>query len=184
MLNFKLPITHYLLPKLQIIFWILAVMLGFGGDVAWAQSSRGCPREFQPLVEALLVDLPGYANRVALRSRRLEEDAYTYVMMAGKANFEPIDRGVRGETTPTEDNSPQQVFFTTLEQRLTATEAISRQHYHWLFLVKSEGGWRLVTLYTRYGNGEDRGVPSPPEESGQGVIGQAIRLWLRDCRFG
>ncbi|NEO25552.1 MAG: hypothetical protein F6K03_01300 [Kamptonema sp. SIO4C4] len=181
-----LPMTHYRLPKLKlsVFLGIVGLVLGVGGDVALAQSSPSCPREFRPLVGALLEDLPGYANRVALRSRRVDTESYNYVMLAGQANFEPLDLRGTSAPAPTEDNAPQQVFFTTLEQQFTATEAISRQHYHWLFLVETAQGWRLVTLYTRYGNPDDQGVPSPPEERSQGVIGQAIRLWLRDCGFG
>ena len=26
--------------------------------------------------------------------------------------------------------------------------------------------------------------PTPPRETSEGIIGQAVRLWLRDCRAG
>ncbi|NJR66863.1 MAG: hypothetical protein HC772_18640 [Leptolyngbyaceae cyanobacterium CRU_2_3] len=59
------------------------------------------------------------------------------------------------------------------------------QHYHWLFLTPTENyGWRLVLMFSSLGNAPANQPPSPPQDTSQGVIAQAVRLWLRDCRAG
>jgi hypothetical protein len=88
----------------------------------------------------------------------------------------------------------QQVFFTTLERQYWRNQMVSLQNYHWLFLVQNQDGWYLGLLYSslgRYPSGDgplspvaSQRAPTPPEESSDGIIGQAIRLWLRDCRAG
>ncbi|NJL03152.1 MAG: hypothetical protein HC838_03330 [Spirulinaceae cyanobacterium RM2_2_10] len=144
--------------------------------------AASCPTQLEPLVAQLLPELPSYANRVVQRSRRLDSDRrdITYIMLAGRAEFEPLSLGL-GEPPPAE---PQQVFFTTLERQYTGDRQIDRQNYYWLFLTQADDGWRLAALYLRFGTTRDGGYPSPPREASNGVIGRAIQLWLRDCRAG
>jgi hypothetical protein len=99
------------------------------------------------------------------------------VVLAGQAEFEPLPVARNDETT-------KQVFFTTLEQEFTETAVRDRQHFHWLFLTTTEQGWYLVTLFTRFGSSDPTADPMPPRETSQSAIGQAIQLWLRDCRAG
>jgi hypothetical protein len=42
----------------------------------------------------------------------------------------------------------------------------------------------LVLIFSRIGSASEGRPPTPPRESGNGVIGQAVNLWLRDCRLG
>ena len=58
------------------------------------------------------------------------------------------------------------------------------ENYHWLFLTKTSEGWKLVTVYSQLAALNPDDVPLPPIETSQGTIGQAIRLWLRDCQAG
>lgn len=132
------------------------------------------------------------------------------VVIAGLPDFTPIDlsdysptdspddslssRDSGGDSATRGDSSLQQVFFTTLERQYWRNQAVLLQNYHWLFLVQNEDGWYLALLYSslgRYPSGDaplppvaGQRAPTPPEESSDGIVGQAIRLWLRDCRAG
>jgi len=63
-------------------------------------------------------------------------------------------------------------------------KAIESQHYHWLFLTQTPSGWRLALMFSRIGSSSPGRPPTPPRESSKGVIGQAVTIWLRDCRAG
>lgn len=137
----------------------------------------------------LIKDLPSYANRVLSRIRRLNTKDYgfSYVLVAGNPEFEPLTLGPGQYTPPTSGadlESPQQVFLTTLERQYIGGKALESQHYHWLFLTQTPGGWRLAMMYSRIGSSLPGRPPTPPRESSKGVIGQAITIWLRDCRAG
>jgi hypothetical protein len=41
-----------------------------------------------------------------------------------------------------------------------------------------------VTVYSQLASLEPAQVPLPPLDTSQGTIGQAVRLWLRDCEAG
>lgn len=152
-----------------------------------AQSS--CPQGMTSLTERLLNDLPGYANRVIQRSRLPSRNQAnsTYIISAGKPEFNPLTENISGDYTPafpkTNHEQVEQVFFTTLERQYGEKQVYSVQHYHWLFLTPTEQGWYLVTLYSRFGVLDPNHPPTPPQETSNGIIGKAIQLWLRDCRF-
>jgi len=142
-----------------------------------------CPAELEPLVAQLLNDLPTYSNLVASRSLGHPEERsspFGTVLVASQPDFTPLPLG---ETAPRENL--HQIFFTTLERQYWQQQAVSLQHYHWLFLVQGDDGWRLSLLYSSLGAypAGSRGA-TPPQESSQGLVGQAIALWLRDCRAG
>lgn len=148
-----------------------------------------CPQDVETLTIGLLRDLPGYANRVASRSLGVNDDigGFGTVLVAGQAEFEPLDIAPRTFREPEEGSQDpiQQVFFTTLERQYSGTEVLNLEHYHWLFLTEAEDGWRLALMFSRVA--VDAGAmrpPTPPRESSEGITGQAVRLWLRDCRAG
>lgn len=136
----------------------------------------------------MLKDLPSYANRVMQRSRRLSRTtgSMSYVLVAGQPEFEPLTLGP-GEYTPpttaTDLEPPKQVFFTTLERQYRDRKASYLQLYHWLFLTQTTEGWRVAMMFSRIGSSSER-PPTPPLESSKGVVGQAVKVWLRDCRAG
>jgi hypothetical protein len=145
-----------------------------------------CPAAVETLMAGLVRDVPSYANRVASRQLGVNEAEFGTVLVAGRAEFEPLDISDRlfdsGRYDP---DTIQQVFFTTLERQYTETEQVQVQQFHWLFLTQADDGWRLVLMFSRLGVvGDELRPPTPPEESSNGVIGQAVRLWLRDCRAG
>lgn len=144
---------------------------------------QSCPPGLEPLVAQLLHDLPTYANLVASRSLghpAQRPSPFGTVLLASQPDFSPLDLG-----TDEPQSDLHQVFFTTLERQYWQQRSVSLQHYHWLFLTPSPEGWRLALLYSSLGSypAGVRGA-SPPQESSQGLVGQAITLWLRDCRAG
>lgn len=144
-----------------------------------------CPRNLEALTNRLLKDLPSYTNRVIQRSRQLDRnyDIATYVLLAGRPEFKPLPLKSL-QYTPVLPDTSKQVFFTTLERQYSSDRVLQRQNYHWLFLTQTPEGWRLVLVFTQFGASRDNEPPTPPQESTDGAIGQAIRLWLRDCRAG
>ena len=145
-----------------------------------------CPEDVELLVQGLLRDLPGYANRVARRTLGTfpDDTPFGTVLLAGRAELEPLPLAALAfDALPTD--ATQQVFFTTRERRYTDTAAITLEQYHWLFLVPAADGWRLTLMFSRTAPDETPlRPPTPPRESSEGIMGQAIRLWLRDCRAG
>lgn len=147
-----------------------------------------CPSSLQRLMPALLRDLPSYANRV---SQRAYTDHRTtevpgYVLIAGRPEYEPLPLASNSFTSTQAD--VQQVFFTTLERQYLSGQAFRLQHYHWLFLTQTQNGWRFVLMLSSIGNAANSTTadepPTPPQDSSQGVIAQAVRLWLQDCEAG
>ncbi|MBW4468502.1 MAG: hypothetical protein KME07_24005 [Pegethrix bostrychoides GSE-TBD4-15B] len=154
-----------------------------------------CPSQLEALMPLLLRDLPSYANRVSQRAypdrfRATAADPAVipgYLLLAGNPDYRPLSLAGGEYRSPSETEVPQ-VFFTTLERQYFSDQAFELQHYHWLFLTPTQTGWQLVLMLSSIGN-QRKGAqadepPSPPRDSSQGVIAQAIRLWLRDCEAG
>jgi hypothetical protein len=142
-----------------------------------------CPADLEALVDRLLQDLPSYANRVIVRSGFSPNNSRAIgyipnqIILAGRPEFEPLPLNF-------EDALPEnasQVFITTLERQYRGGKRVQIQQYHWLFLTKSEKGWELVKIVSRFGTEADV-RPLSPAESDRSAIAEAIRLWLRDCR--
>lgn len=151
--------------------------------------SISCPSEVEALIPLLLRDLPGYATRVMRRTRRPTNttEKPIYFVLAGRPEFEPLTLGPGQYSTPTlttDLEPPKQVFFTTLERQYRDGKPTYRQLYHWLFLAKTTEGWRLAMMFSRIGSSVAGRPPTPPEESSEGIVGQAVKIWLRDCRAG
>lgn len=149
-----------------------------------------CPDDLPVLATELLNDLPSYANRVASRSLNLTHLSAptSTVLVASRPDLNPIDLA---ELAPNgiaqSDAALHQVFFTTLERQFRPDRTVSLHHYHWLFLAQGPEGWYMAMLYSSLGAVPTVGSgrpPTPPQESSDGIVGQAVRLWLRDCRAG
>ncbi|WP_293149512.1 MULTISPECIES: hypothetical protein [unclassified Microcoleus] len=142
-----------------------------------------CPADLEALVDRLLQNLPSYANRVIVRSGFAPNNsrAIGYVprqiILAGRPEFEPLPLNFE-EPLPENTN---QVFITTLERQYRDGKRVDIQQYHWLFLAKTEKGWELIKIVSRFGTVADVRPLSPPENENS-AIAEAIRLWLRDCR--
>ncbi len=149
-----------------------------------------CPNNVETLTSLLLRDLPSYANRVNQRARRRSRKvdiSSSSVIVAGRPEFEPLSLGPGQYTpmTPAEvAAAPKQVFITTLERQYTSGKLIELQQYHWLFLAQTDSGWSLALMFSRTGPYPGGRPPTPPRDSSNGIIGQAVRNWLQDCRVG
>lgn len=138
----------------------------------------------------LLRDLPSYSNRATQRARRLTRkgDTFSYMVAAGRPEFLPLPLSpnvASSNTTKTLSEGVEQVFFTTLERQYTAGKAIELQQFHWLLLTKTNSGWRKVMMFTQTGSFPVTKQPiSPPRDSSDGAIAQAVDAWLRDCEAG
>ncbi|MBD0267644.1 MAG: hypothetical protein ICV77_05045 [Cyanobacteria bacterium Co-bin8] len=156
-------------------------------NVPHIRPSVACPEDLETLVTGLVRDLPGYANRVASRTLvglAAAEWPFGGVLVVGEPELEPIDLSNRiFRDLPGIEAATAQVFFTTLERQYVNEQAVLLQHYHWLFLAPSDRGWLMVFMFSSVGPYPAAGrAPSPPQDSTDGIIGQAVGLWLRDCR--
>ena len=148
-------------------------------------STSSCPSDLTTLTNSLLQDLPDYANRVLKRTqdRHYDVGIDNYIIVAGQPELKPLNLPQISYDSDTSEQ-PEQIFFTTLERQYNKGRAIERETYHWLFVTPTENGWYMFTIFSRFGDSVAETPPSPPKESSDGVIGQAVSLWLRDCRAG
>ncbi|PZD71953.1 hypothetical protein C1752_04313 [Acaryochloris thomasi RCC1774] len=138
-----------------------------------------CAPDFQGLVQQMLPALPSITNRIYTRSN-LERQ---YMIIASAPNFEALPLQSRSEPQDPAESEPQQVFFTTRTRRYRNQKVEELQEYHWLFLTRSDTGWRFSMLYSIAGQYPQTNPPSPPRNSSEGAVAAAIRDWLRDCRL-
>lgn len=170
--------THKIVCKLGLVLGLLNGMAG--GAIA-----SSCPSDLETLVPALLNDLPSYANRVIQRSRLTErqDDISGYILLTSAPDFDPLP--LDGSELTNADGNVQQLFFTTLERQYGISGFRRIQAHHWLFMVPTQQGWQLALMQTSVQNYPSSNLPpEPPRDSSNGVVAQAIRLWLRDCQAG
>ncbi|WP_205879056.1 hypothetical protein [Leptolyngbya sp. BC1307] len=153
-----------------------------------------CPAEVEPLTALLLRDIPNYTNRVLQRTVAAlpgnEADGRapyrpSYVLIAGRSELEPLDLNDYMYTTSPDAGGPiTQIFFTTLSRQYSGLRDKQVQEYHWLFLTQADDGWRLALMFSAIDDVGNVRSPLPPRENSHGSVGQAVQLWLRDCRAG
>ncbi|MBH8573425.1 hypothetical protein I8752_10435 [Nostocaceae cyanobacterium CENA369] len=155
-----------------------------------AKRMNSCSEQtLEALTTQMLRDLPSYANRASQRARRLSRssDVYSYVLLAGRPEFQPLPLNPEGYTTDRQKSATtgvEQVFFTTLERQYINQKAVELQEFHWLLLTKTKNGWRLVMMFTQTDSYPVQQPASPPRDSSNGNIAQGIKTWLRDCQAG
>jgi len=153
-----------------------------------------CAQEIELIADSLLKELPNYSNRIIQRTQNISQNAgiSTYIIAAGQGQVEALNLP-QIQYSPVAIDSTKQIFFTILERqyisdnsttRSPRTRKIERETYHWLFLTPTKSGWRMVTMFSRFGSSTPDNLPTPPQESSKGIIGQAVQLWLKDCRAG
>ncbi len=146
-------------------------------------------KNLDTLITYILRDLPSYTNRVTQRARRRSRssEVYSYMLVAGRPEFTPLPLNPGIDTADTSKSAAsgvEQVFFTTLERQYIDGKAVELQEFHWLLLTKTQNGWRLVMMFTQTGSSPKQQPPSPPRDSSNSAIAQAINIWLRDCQAG
>ncbi len=173
---------------LLLAYWLGLQSLFCQNAIPTVAQPNACPEDLEPLTALLIQDVPSYANRAMQRSRRLSRrgEGFSYVLLAGRPEFTPLPLSPSSYaiTSTTDTSPPQQVFFTTLERQYSGGKAVESQLFHWLFLTKTSGGWRLALMFTQFGSSVRGRPPTPPQESSNGVVGQAVTNWLRDCHAG
>jgi len=153
-----------------------------------------CNNNLDNLANSLVKDIPDYANRVIQRNRIFSHSLNffpIYVVTAGKVDLTslPLKQNQYQTSFNSEfDRTVKQIFFTTLERQYSFDDRIiETQNFHWLILTSTPDGWQMITLLTRLGypnqNGRENFVVSPPQDSTEGIIGQSVKLWLRDCLY-
>ncbi|MEL7332243.1 MAG: hypothetical protein AAFN12_08335 [Cyanobacteria bacterium J06560_2] len=160
-----------------------------------------CPSEPAALVGLMIRDIPDYTNRVIQRTvavlpwteadeRRVAAGEFvrrpyrpSHVIVAGQPDLTPLDLNEYAYTTdPDAGGELTQVFFTTLSRQYSDLRAEEVQQYHWLFLTQTTDGWRLAFMFSAIDTPQTNPSPMPPRESSQSSVGQAVRIWLKDCR--
>jgi hypothetical protein len=147
---------------------------------------RSCPANVSSLAELLVRDLPSYTNRVIQRRRKISDKLYSSILAVGKPDLTPIAIVSREYPSQFPQAAPAQLFISSLERQYTGIKSTDLQQFHWLFLAKTNLGWRLVNIYTRTSTGTrtNESLITPPIESSKSSIAEAVRLWLNDCYFG
>ena len=157
-------------------------------EVVTNKNDRQCPQDLETLANLLTADISDYGNRVIQKSSIFSHELDflpTYIITASKAELEPLSASESTLQTSNNDNI-KQIFFTSLERQYSNSQTvIEAENYHWLILINQNGQWQLVESFTRFGypNSEKK-VISPIRNSTNGVIGQAVKLWLKDCHAG
>jgi hypothetical protein len=150
-----------------------------------ASTPRSCPANLDSLAQSLVRDLPSYTNRVIQRRRKLSDKLYSSILAVGKPDLTPIAIVSREYPAQFPQAAPAQLFISSLERQYTGIKSTDLQQFHWLFLAKTNLGWRLVNIYTRTSTGPrtNESLITPPIESSRSSIAEAVRLWLNDCYF-
>ncbi len=157
-----------------------AIVLAMVIPIAPAFARSLCPEDIGLLSSRLVRDLPSYANRAIIRGRSRQEMAeLTQVVVASQPELDPIE-----VPSLKPDPNLRQVFLTTLEWQASAQKIYEFQQYHWIFLVKTQAGWRLVKTFSRTSRYPKGDWITGIQDSSQGAIAQGIRTWLRDCAAG
>jgi hypothetical protein len=150
-----------------------------------AASPYTCPAKLEDLTTSLVRDLPGYANRLIQRRRKRTDPVYSSIVNVGAPELKPLAIASREYPIQFPQAAPQQVFITTLERQYTGIRSAELQQFHWLFMVQTRLGWRLVNIYSSTGGTPRANTPvSPPIESSNTAVAEGIRLWLNDCHLG
>lgn len=144
-----------------------------------------CPAKLDSLTNVLVRDLPSYANRLIQQRRKRTETVYSSIVAVSSPEFKPIEIVSREYPVRFANAVPTQVFISTLERQYTGIRSAQVQQFHWLFISKTPIGWRLANIYSRTSVFPSVNAPiTPPIESSQTIVGEAIRLWLHDCHLG
>ena len=158
----------------------LSILVAIAFPIAPVFARSTCPEAIESMSALLVRDLPSYGNRAIIRSRSRSDMAeLTQIVVASQPELEPI-----AVTSLKPDPNLHQVFLTTLERQASAQRIYEFQQFHWIFLVHTRSGWRLVKSFSRtsrYPKGE---WMTETQDSSQGAIAQGIKTWLRDCAAG
>lgn len=140
-----------------------------------------CSENINEILPQMLEDIPSYGNRVIQQARKLDRqvDTYSYVLIASKAEFEPLSLKTQ-QYEPIVADTTEQAFFTTLEKQYIDEQLVTFEKYYWIFLTPTERGWQLVHLLYRLRQSDPDYPITPPRDNTRGIVGRAAEIWLRD----
>ncbi|MBD2392780.1 hypothetical protein VKI21_01815 [Cyanobacterium aponinum UTEX 3222] len=149
-----------------------------------------CNNNWENLTKSLTKDVADYGNRIIQSSRiypNLDNFLPTYIVTASIPDTQslPLNNFASEDFYMSENQETKQLFFTTLERQYSSNNRIiEAQNFHWLIFTFTPQGWQLVKAITRFGYPQPEGdfSVSPPRDTTNGIIGQAVNLWLRDCQ--
>jgi hypothetical protein len=149
-----------------------------------------CPQDITNLASLLTRDISEYGNRIIQRSRIYSHKLdlfHTYIVTAGKVETKPLAFNQYQPSPGSIPDDVEQIFFTSLERQYSPSNRtiIETQNYHWLIMTKIQDRWKLVMALTKFGYPyQDKFITSPPRDTTNGIIGQAVKQWLKDCHYG
>lgn len=192
-----IKISDYLTKSLLSTITIFnCVFLGYSyPKIALADTVNNpqkCSNNLEDLANLLVKDIPDYGNRIIQRSRIHShplEFFPIYIITASKPDLESLPLSqtqYKSLIKSSLNNSVNQVFFTTLERQYSINNRIiETQNFHWLILTQTPKEWKIVMVLSKLGYPDNSSnqnfISSPPINTTNGIIGQAVTLWLRDC---
>lgn len=144
-----------------------------------SRNSANCSQDLESLIEKLLPELPSYVNRLSRRFYAQEnQSTLPTLIIAGHPEFIPLPLtnstlGISGD--------PHQVFMTVLMREYQGNKIAEYQEYYWLFFEIRENHWQLLKVFSISGK-PSREDPRKLRENHQGIVAEAIRLWLKNCQ--
>ncbi len=189
-----MKLISYLSSSLLIVNW-LGVIFNFSPvfaseieEIKSNNTSYQCNQDWESLVNSLTKNIADYGNRIIQSARiypNLENFLPTYIVTASIPDTQslPLNNFANEDFNTLENQNIKQLFFTTLERQYSSdNRIIEAQNFHWLIFTFTPQGWQLVKAMTRFGYPQSPGnfSVSPPRDTTNGIIGQAVNLWLRD----
>lgn len=182
-------LDNFLLLSIIIINFIPSPILAEDEKIKLNNNIHTCNKDWKEMTQSLTRNIADYGNRIIQSSRiypNLERILPTYIITASIPDTQPLPlNNFASEKINTSfQEETKQLFFTTLERQYSHdSRIIEAQNFHWLILTLTPQGWQLVKAMTRFAYPQSQGdfSISPPHDTTNGIIGQAVNLWLRDC---
>ena len=158
----------------SVVSWVAAVGLALSLTATsnvQAQGERRCVADIDRWADALLKDLPAYANRQLVRS-----GAETRILAAGFPDIDvPADIANISEVGAAESASPieeiARVFFSMAERSRGSAERRSERAYRLLLTRDRAGHWFPLSLEIA------KSANLEPTDITEGAVWQAIQQW-------
>lgn len=187
--NFKRQLILILCSSIGLIFTTNLITVNAQNNLTLKEENKlnKCSYNLESLGNQLVKDIPSYGNRIIQKNSKLSRDIAPipiFIIIASKPEFKPLPLH-QSQYQGGNNQDVKQIFFTTLErQYMSENKIIETQNYHHLLLTETTQGWRIVMVFSRFGSSNPQNLPTPPKDTTNSIIGQAIKLWLRDCRAG
>lgn len=182
-------IYNLLVLNLIIVIFSSFQILALDKEISSNKNVNICNEGWENFTQSLTKNIADYGNRIIQSSRiypNLDKFLPTYIVTATIPDTQPLpfNSFASQDFKTSEKQEIKQLFFTTLERQYSHHNRIlEAQNFHWLIFTFTPQGWQLVKAMTIFGYPQSQGnfLLSPPRDTTNGIIGQAVNLWLRDC---